>query len=257
MAAQKKSSASVKPEAVKPGEIETGLTVKSLEESGIKTSLNQNDLIEIVVEDFMEKLKQEVDFLNGKIADSFAQWELLRSQHAEKMLKELIKAKFIPADTGLDSISYSTAHLNPQQNSNSLSVYKISLYEGSNTEVYKIDRNHYIGSIQGSAFKLTVVCTIDQTNDVSSSSISGIASTIRKIDKFSREVIITQEMLDPIWEKAKKIGEEATAFVNKFPTGRINTAKMAREARAKMNKKILKNQAPALMKQMEKIFNLS
>jgi hypothetical protein len=86
--------------------------------------------------------------------------------------------------------------------------------------------------------------------------VKGVSMTQKTNLIYRKEFNLTDKILTPIIQRIKEHDEEVSQFRSLFPNGAFNPNKIAKESRIKLNKKILKNQAPGIAEELSKTFGM-
>lgn len=228
------------------------LTTKTMEEAGIKTQINQNDIIDIVVSDQVEKMRARVDALTALGEKIHQKFMSVINGHKEKFLKELQAAGIASGDTTIDDIySSSSGH-------NTLYTTRLIFAEDTHSRVegmMVIQQGNGKG-IPTSAFDLALSFRLTEKKE-EPSPVKGVTFSHTSDSIWSKKMKVPEKIVAPIREALKAANEECQNFYSQFPNGRFNPNKIARDAKNTINKKILKNQAPGIAEQLNSIFDIS
>jgi len=229
---------------------ETALTVKSLEDSGIKTSINQNDLIDIVVQDKFEKIQNEVNRINEKAKYLAEGYVKMREANKDLFLKELNKID--------PSITLEQITIELKNRYSGVSIFGLTFLEDQYAKVdniYEI-KKQALGTLpaEGESPIFILTCRITTNSEGDVTGAKGVKFTSTSTTIYTKGVKVSAKSISGYYKDAEALNKECNEFLAMFPNPRININKIARETKTKMNKAILKNQAPLLQEQMKKIF---
>lgn len=233
--------------ATKPS---TDLTVKSLEDSGIRTTINQGDLIDIVVQDRQDRIQSEVDRI-----------DLLAKNLSTKFSNYLegLRATFLSELQKIDSsITIEQITLSTKNRYNSMTINGVSFKEDVNARVdniYDLSRVSR-GSLPSSKDEALYVLGCNVTTTKETEPVKGIKVTTDVKMNYTKEVKIAAKTMAAYYKDLESINAEVDTFLNSFSTLRINMNKITKEIKTKLNKTILKNQSPELQAQMKKVFDI-
>jgi hypothetical protein len=228
------------------------LTSQVMEDSGIKMSLNQNDLIDIIVSDQVEKVIQRVNSLTAQGDAILGKYRSHIDAQKEKFLKELVAAGLVSPDVSIDRVSAGS-----KTNVGTWSISYPSIGENNNS---RVEGMMYVGcstkgSIPGSPCTMVLLLTENKEEEVPTG-VKGVSMTQKTNLIYRKEFNLTDKILTPIIQRIKEHDEEVSQFRSLFPNGAFNPNKIAKESRIKLNKKILKNQAPGIAEELSKTFGM-
>jgi len=229
---------------------ETSLTLKSLEDSGIKTQISQSDLIDIVVQDRHEKIQIEVNSINEisiKLQKRFT--DFLEIQKSN-FLKELQKVD--------PSVMMANITLKYANQYNGLPISKISFKEDSYAKtdnIYELKREN-LWTLPGDKEPpvLILQCSISGGTEGDVAGLKGITYVSRSSKIYTKEIKVPAKAMASFYRDRIEFEKICDDFLATFPNPRINLNKLARDTKVRMNKAILKNQSPALQEQMKRLF---
>ena len=229
---------------------DTALTLKSLEDSGIKTQISQSDLIDIVVQDRQEKIQIQVNSINEigiKLQKRFTDFLDIQKSNFLKELQK-IDPNIIMANI---TIRYSNQY-------NSLPISKISFKEDSYAKtdnIYVLNKEPY-GSLPTDKDTpiLILTCSVTGRTEGDVAGLKGVTYVSNSSKVYTKEIKVPTRSMAAFYKERKELEEICDNFLATFPSLRINLNKLARDTKVRMNKAILKNQSPALQDQMKKLF---
>jgi len=219
------------------------LSSKKLNDSGIKTSLNQNDLVEIIAEEKYEHFLKMYQAIKG-----FPNRLMEVARKVDEKLKDRAVAEFkkkyrLSKDAQVE-MHFSRYLYIP------LSEEKIDIRNITVSEKGLVRERDY--SNHTKPVKSVVL-------QISYSKYSENKTSEDMQSNFS----ISEEVAFPVslpWEQEKAMVEEhnanVEAFVKAFEGTLFNPDAMAKKIRREVNRHILRNQAPELKAAIDKIFNI-
>lgn len=246
------------------------LTSKDLNEVGINSSLSSNDLIEVVAHDIYDSYIASVNDVikrGDKISDKY-----LKLMDAEfSKMKRSLKGHLSPAEKiiAVDEEDFNDY----EENSDALcsftkvdeywpdiSLWNLRIVEkDKGTVIDKNTRRFNIPSLK----KKTVVVDLSITTgtktdrkEVKTGSIIGtIETSIKK--SFSQKVTVPIERFKSFAAEVIAHNKEVDALMEFIPkNGALSVDRFTREARVKMNKKIISAQSPDFKKKISQLFNI-
>jgi len=232
---------------------EVVLTSQNLEEAGIKTALNQNDLIDIIVADKVEKVLGRAKFLEERLEEIYKRYLAPILAQKEKFLKELIDAAIVPADFTAHQISWGFQE-HPKI-AYTIPYVKITENPHSKVEGMLSVNNASRYTIAIDPFSAKLYVTVKKKEDVPSG-IKGVTLDQTVTSIYEKVFSVTAKALEPIKVALAEHETEVNEFRSLFPDGSFNPNKIARESRTRMNRNILKNQAPSIVEELNSVFGL-
>ena len=237
------------------------LTAAQLEQSGIKSSINQNDIVEIISTEAYDRIMQSIqsvpkfdlyDYQDYSEVDALFMRRIKASLHYNVSLgveNNCIYHSFV--DSG-DKIQ--------------LDVKDIHVEEGTNDKI-KISLQHKTKtSFLSGRLRLTISGKIDDVSEVNDNFRVDINNrTVQFTDYYSYKSTKTKEQ---ILSDVEKHNQKVMDFYNSIPVSEkrnsygdlskvISYDAIAKQARVHVNKNIIKNQAPEVVEQLNKLFNIN
>ena len=237
------------------------LTAAQLEQSGIKSSINQNDIVEIISTEAYDRIMQSIqsvpkfdlyDYQDYSEVDALFMRRIKASLHYNVSLgveDNCIYHSFV--DSG-DKIQ--------------LDVKDIHVEEGTNDKI-KISLQHKTKtSFLSGRLRLTISGKIDDVSEVNDNFRVDINNrTVQFVDYYSYKSTKTKEQ---ILSDVEKHNQKVMDFYNSIPVSEkrnsygdlskvISYDAIAKQARVHVNKNIIKNQAPEVVEQLNKLFNIN
>lgn len=237
------------------------LTAAQLEQSGIKSSINQNDIVEIISTEAYDRIMQSIESAPKFDLDAYQDYSKIDAQ----FMKKIKASKHYNESLGVEN---NTIYHSFRDNDDKiqLDVKDIHIEEGTNDKI-KISLRNSIKTLALSGnLRLTISGTIQDISEVNGEfNINVNSRTIQFVDCYSykasksKEQIISdieihnQKVMDfynsiPVSEKRNAYGD-----VSKV----ISYDAIAKQARVHVNKNIIKNQAPEVVEQLNKLFNIN
>ena len=237
------------------------LTAAQLEQSGIKSSINQNDIVEIISTEAYDRIMQSIqsvpkfdlyDYQDYSEVDALFMRRIKASLHYNVSLgveDNCIYHSFV--DSG-DKIQ--------------LDVKDIHVEEGTNDKI-KISLQHKTKtSFLSGRLRLTISGKIDDVSEVNDNFRVDINNrTVQFVDYYSYKSTKTKEQ---ILSDVEKHNQKVMDFYNSISVSEkrnsygdlskvISYDAIAKQARVHVNKNIIKNQAPEVVEQLNKLFNIN
>lgn len=221
----------------------SSLTTQEMENNGIKTSLSQNDIVDIIVEEKLNKIMVQLNSLQDDGKNNFKKFlDCIRPQ-IESFLKEIGHL----SEENIKSVQLSCVQYNGCMDTLRFSGDDNICVNMSSVNVYK----------EGiSKLQFSVGDNIQKEDAKTKIEIKSSSSTT-----WYQPITVTKKQLKPYLTFVEDYKVKLEEFMKTIPTdgrnGRINVVKITREIKNKINKKILKDQAPMIMGQIEKLLDIT
>jgi hypothetical protein len=239
------------------------LTAAQLEQSGIKSSINQNDIVEIISTEAYDRIMQSIQ--------SIPQFDLYDYQDYSKVdaqfMKKIKASKHYNESLGVENNTIYHSFTDISSNDKiQLDVKDIHVEEGTNDKI-KISLQNKTKTLYLSGnLRLTISGKIDDVSEVNGQFRVDINSrTIQFVDYYSYKASKTKEQ---ILSDVEIHNQKVMDFYNSIPVSEkrnsygdlskiISYDAIAKQARVHVNKNIIKNQAPEVVEQLNKLFNIN
>jgi hypothetical protein len=237
------------------------LTAAQLEQSGIKSSINQNDIVEIISTEAYDRIMQSIESVPKFDLDDYQDYSKIDAQ----FMKKIKASKHYNESLGVEN---NTIYHSFRDNVDKiqLDVKDIHIEEGNNDKIKISLRNNIkILALSGN-LRLTISGTIQDISEVNGEFNVHVASrTIQFIDMYSYKASKTKEQ---ILSDVEIHNQKVMDFYNSIPVSEkrnsygdvskvISYDAIAKQARVHVNKNIIKNQAPEVVEQLNKLFNIN
>ena len=234
------------------------ISIDSLAASGIQASLNQNDIVEIVVQKRYDQITSKIEELNRRSTE-LSNVLINRRKEVMNTLKEKVRKELKLNDNV--SVSVSSPYRS-DKSENKLMINRIISEDYRNGERYFVTNNTFLLPAKKSQpiledFSISVHITTSKKT-----SLGVVEEGINyRIDIENQPILTAAEIT--AWKKeAEKLNKEIAEFWETLPKTKNNyvhlsTSKLSQEVRNQVNSKILKNQAPKLIAQIEQMFGVS
>lgn len=253
------------------------LTTKDLTEVGIDSRLTSNDLVEVVAHDiydaYMRAVGDAIKVGNGLSAKYYA----LMDSEIGKMkakLKEFLNPNQKVNVRDEDDFDDDDEDDNPTSKDNiiasfssvsgiywgRISAKQMSIRERDKGTIIETSTSKYSVpnlKIKTAKILLTISTgTQNEKKDINKGDISGtIETSVSK--KFALTVEIPTERFRNFNKEVEAYNEDVDALMNALPkNGALSVERFTREARVKMNKKIISAQSPDFRKKISELFNI-
>lgn len=230
---------------------ELKLSAKSLSEEGISTKLTSNDLVEIIANDLYNKVIDSVTQTETNKDYLYKKYEDILKPEKEIFLKEL-KSEF-NVDKKIENVlyefqqrQYKTIEFIRESNSKSVSFSK-------DVESF------YIPLSKEDELKITLSCSTDE-NVPSSSGDDTITWTknVKTNITFKKIITVKQSPFLILSGLITEHNKNVQQIFSTLPKNKsFNIESLTREARVKLNKKILSGQSEELKTKLRTLFAIS
>jgi hypothetical protein len=237
------------------------LTAAQLEQSGIKSSINQNDIVEIISTEAYDRIMQSIESVPKFDLDAYQDYSKIDAQ----FMKKIKASKHYNESLGVEN---NTIYHSFRDNVDKiqLDVKDIHVEEGTNDKIKISLRNSSKTLILSGNLRLAISGTIQDISEVNGEFNVYVASrTIQFIDIYSYKTSKTKEQ---ILSNIEIHNQKVMDFYNSIPVSEKRNAygdlskvisydAIAKQARVHVNKNIIKNQAPEVVEQLNKLFNIN
>ena len=235
------------------------LTTAQLEQSGIKTSLNQNDIVEIIAVEAYDNIMQTIQSAPQFDVDLFNMNEC-----KEAFAKEVNKLKghnltFTSSDVSTNGSDY--------KGINKSYIYNRIQVEESNNESVRVYLKKSIYTYNSEAsFKLKIMKYVDSvtSGDLSTVLFEQCNGRLEFAKKVNLKASISQKQFETMLDNHNQavldlynsipVAEKTTTS---DPYKLVNFKSISTQARVSVNKNIIKNQAPEVTEQLNKLFGVN
>lgn len=233
------------------------LSTKDLTAVGINSQLTSNDLLEVVATDLYEKFMTEIN-------DCLKATSLLREKYLslmqpefDAMQAELIKAKMIATK---EKVNTGYSKVNGDDWASCLDCFGLNLFEKDRGTKVEKDRHEFSFSYpKGAEAKIKLKISCDEREEDTGTKLAGIACVVNTSvsKKFEKIISIKTERFAAIRKEIQKHNERIETVMSLMPAnGLLSVERFTREARVKMNKKIIASQPADFKKKMEQLFKI-
>lgn len=231
------------------------ITTSDLEQAGIHTSLNQGDVVEILATEAFNQIMEQVKVLREKgelLSGKFK--NILVGKEVENFIKELAKLGIT-----VEESSIQRTWLKP--NNCSCHYYHVLASQENNKEdSYNIFTQNICSYVPISKTGLKMILRFTEIVNVESVK-GGVEILTSTTNTYEKEVVIKYSEISAILKEAKDYEKEIVIFLEAIPknqsgTRTISLSKIMKDVRVKVNKNIIKSQAPNIQAQLEQLFNI-
>lgn len=245
-------------------------TSSDLQNAGINSQLTSNDLIEVVANDIYDKYVDAILDATNRGKELQKEYASLFDDEINKMkvaLKKYLPTKEkeqkvddedIYEDEVYDGVT--TSFGKSDKYWSYISVVRISLREKDRgTAVERDTKSLNIPNLKQktAAVKLSVtVGNQSETEDVKVGNITGTVQTSME-KHFSQVINVSTARFKKLSDKVSEHNKQVDDLLNFLPkNGLLSVDRFTREARVKMNKKIISAQSPEFRKKISELFNI-
>jgi len=246
------------------------LTTSDLNAAGINSQLSSNDLVEVVAHDIYDKYLDSINNVIDTGDKLQAKYRKLLDVEINKMKSSLSKylrkydaVEIVDEDDYTDeefegvSASFSSA----DNYWPSISISKISVKEKDRGSfVEKSCRNLSFPVLKEKSAKVRLTLQTGKksnTEDVKIGAITGeITTSSQKI--FNQVITLPVARFKNLADEIKEYNKQVSDLMVFLPkNGQLSVERFTREARVKMNKKIISAQSPDFRKKISELFNIT
>lgn len=236
------------------------LTTTQLEQSGIKTSLNQNDIVEIIAVEaydrIIESLKNIPKF-NLELNDL--------DKYKESFVKEVNKLKCHNNTFTKENVTCHYPRYNGVKENYTINSIEIEDSNSESTKVYLKTKSFTYYSEISHEFKITKKGKDFKSGDLSTILIEKDAEILCFSKRVDTKTKLSQLQIQTM---INNHNQTVLDFYNNIPTlSKTNTCgelykvisfkSISTQARVSVNKNIIKNQAPEVTEQLNKLFGVN
>jgi len=237
------------------------LTASQLEQSGIKSSINQNDIVEIISTEAYDRIMQSIESIPQYDIDDYQDYSKIDAQFMKKIKASKHYNESLGVENNIIYHSFTDAGDKIQ-----LGVKDIHVEEGTNDKIkISLQNKNKILYLSGN-LRLTISGKIQDISEVNGQFRVDVNSrTIQFVDYYSYKASKSKEQ---ILSDVEIHNQKVMDFYNSIPVSEkrnsygdvskvISYDAIAKQARVHVNKNIIKNQAPEVVEQLNKLFNIN
>lgn len=232
-------------------------STKDLQQVGINSQLTTNDLLEVIAHDIFQKMTDEINSCNESARLLKNECKNILAPEFDQMKADLVASKLILAK---EEVNTGYSKPNGDDWAGYIQGYNFDLTEKTNGLHIKIDHSDFSISLprgKQAAVKMKITC--DERDEESSEKIKGITTkittTIRK--EFEKVITIPTDRFRELEKQIKLHNKRVQSAYDMLPDNKIiSVERFSREARVKMNKKILASQPAEFRKKISELFNI-
>jgi hypothetical protein len=237
------------------------LTAAQLEQSGIKSSINQNDIVEIISTESYDRIMQSIESVPKFDLDAYQDYSKIDAQ----FMKKIKASKHYNESLGVENNTIYHSFTDGGDKIQ-LDVKDIHVEEGTNDKIKISLRNNIKTLYISGNLRLIISGKIDEVSEVNGQFRVDINSrTIQFVDYYSYKASKSKEQ---ILSDVEIHNQKVMDFYNSIPVSEkrnsygdvskvISYDAIAKQARVHVNKNIIKNQAPEVVEQLNKLFNIN
>ena len=236
------------------------LTTSQLEQSGIKTNLTQNDVIEVVATEAYESMMKQIEQIKKFDSSVFNDYSKLDKQ----FLKKIHSYKHY--SPSLNITEHDINHSNQSGERTHIEIYNFEVSEMNNSDKIKVYCNLKSISVATNAtLKLYVHKYADDTKEtingfnyysgnprVEFSEIYNYKNPLSK-EEMQSKADAYNEIVRGVYDSIP-VTEKFDSAGNRYKT--VSYDGFVKQARINVNRNIIKNQAPEVAEQINKLFGM-
>lgn len=235
---------------------EIALRTSDLQEAGISAQLTSNDLIEVIASEIFDKVLSEVkqcDNATEQITE--ASIDIMKPEIDEFRL-QLIKENFVNEH---EDGWFSFSKVNGDDWSSTITIMCLKTTDKERGLKIEKEYGKRFNYPRGQKAHVMLTAKYSETNKDEEKRAGGISGTISTsiTKEFKKTIVVStgrfKKMFDAIKDHNKRI-DKVDSIIPK--TGLLSVERFTREARVKMNKKILSSQPQEFKNKMAQIFNI-
>lgn len=244
-------------------------TTNDLVSAGINSQLTSNDLVEVVAHDIYDKYVDMVNEVIERGGKLYARYNKLMDAEVNKMKsslgKYLLKTEKIEVvseddidDENFEGVSVSFS--GGDKYWGAIKMNSLTMEEkDKGTFVKTCDYRMYVPDIKQKNVKITLKLATGRQSDTEKISVSNITGTIEtQISKnFTQIVTVPSTRFKSYIKEVEEYNADVKTILNFLPkNGALSVERFTREARVKMNKKIISAQSPEFRKKISELFSI-
>ncbi len=233
------------------------LTTTDLQSAGINSQLTSNDLVEVVAHDIYNKITDSISEKNDRYKELKRAYDALFDKEFEVMKNDLFSAKHFNAE----EIKLTTQSIYPENNkywNNTHPLKYISVIEKEKGT--KIEENDTaLGFVKGKEVKVRINVSLSDRYKEVDIAVKGIVGTIdTTVNKsFTKIISVSESKWSGLFKEIDIHNKEVDNLLKLIPsTGLLSVERFTREARVKMNKKIISAQSAEFRQKISELFNI-
>lgn len=226
---------------------------KDFSEVGINAQLSVNDLVEVVAHDIYDKFMAALNDNQKRSKDLMLKWKQLFDDELDVMKKQLIRLGHLSND---EEITTSFGKDKTYWNSG-MCVKYISIEEKDKGARVTIN-DKYFSYPEGTRVKVKLQISVsdyDNDKNINSENITGTVE-IRTNKIFYKTILVSGKRFSNIVKLTKENNLEVEELHKSLPSGLLSVERFTREARVKMNKKIISSQSIDFRNKMSELFKI-
>lgn len=234
------------------------LQTKDLTDVGITSQLTSNDLLEVVATDLFEKFMAEINSVVKETGVLREKTQSLLQPEYDEMKNDLIKAKMIGSK---EELNFGYSKINGDDWASYIECHGLDVSEKDRGTKVAIDHREFTLSYPKTPEAKVVLKASSREYDKNTEKvIDGIKCSfqVNTTKDFSRTITIKTERFKTLLSEIKEHNKRVDLVRELMPSnGLLSVERFTREARVKMNKKILSAQSPDFRKKISQLFNIS
>lgn len=234
------------------------LQTKDLTDVGITSQLTSNDLLEVVANDLFEKFMAEITSVVKATGVLREKSNNLLQPEYDDMKAALVKAKMVSSK---EDLNFGYSKVNGDDWAASISCHGLDVCEKDRGTKVSIDSREFSLSFPKTPEAKVMLKASNRDYDQDKDKVvDGIkcSVSVNTEKNFSRVVTIKTERFKTLVAEIKEHNKRVELVMELMPAnGLLSVERFTREARVKMNKKILSAQSPDFRKKISQLFGIS
>lgn len=233
------------------------LQTKDLTDVGITSQLTSNDLLEVVATDLFDKFMAEITDVVKQTGVLREKYKTILQPEFDVMKSELVKAKMIGIKDEPNT-GYSKVDGNDWQSY--VYCHGLDVSEKDRGTKVAIDRSEFSFAYPKTPeAKVKLTLSIDDREQEKEKIVNGIKCIVNTNTNknFERVITIKTDRFKNLLNEIREHNKRVDLVMELMPAnGLLSVERFTREARVKMNKKILSAQSPDFRKKISQLFNI-
>lgn len=229
------------------------ISTKDFNEVGINAQLSVNDLVEVVANDIYEKFIATMHESVEHSKEVIKMWKNLFDTEIEGMRQQLIQAGLLK-----ESEEYGKSYGRDKTYWNDGIYVKFFTLEERDKGIKISANDKYFSFPSGTKSKVKLEITVsgyDNDRKINEGDITGSVE-VRTSKRFSKTILVSSKKFTQMVILTNENNDRLEELRKKLPNGLLSVERFTREARIKMNKKIIASQSPDFRDKISELFQI-
>jgi hypothetical protein len=237
------------------------LSKKDFEDVGINVSLTTNDMVEVIANDIFDKFVTHVNSIKKEYNDLVKEYQQLFWLEAKETVSVLKGLGHWPTDSEDVDYSESWEIIGTSKDYTSKGYDSIKITEDINKGmIVKLDGHKWYVKVPIAAkVKIRVTVTADKDESIEHINAKGITGAITTYYSkvFKKEITVSSVRFKTFENKMEDYKQRLSELFKMLPANGILTIeRFTREARVKMNKKLLASHGPEFKAKLDELYGI-